>query len=149
MEKTTILDQPLAGDDGARFVKANVASTGKRFANYLLDAIMIYILMFAYGIILYFAGIIDERGEMPGQWLLFMYLGGLLYYIVMEAAFGRTIGKFITGTKVVREDGSDPDFMQILGRTLCRLIPFEPFSFLSSEVGWHDSISKTKVINKR
>jgi len=35
---------------------------------------------------------------------------------------------------------------KILGRTLSRLIPFEPFSFFTYPVlGWHDSISKTNV----
>lgn len=45
-------------------------------------------------------------------------------------------------------DGSNISFAQALGRTFCRFIPFEVFSFLDSRPrGWHDSIPKTKVIN--
>ena len=55
----------------------------------------------------------------------------------------------ITKTRVVTEDGQKPTAMNILGRTACRFIPFDAFSFLGSKaVGWHDSISKTHVINE-
>lgn len=48
---------------------------------------------------------------------------------------------------VVREDGGKPSLGQVLGRTACRLIPFEAFSFLgSSGVGMHDSIPDTRVV---
>jgi uncharacterized RDD family membrane protein YckC len=78
---------------------------------------------------------------------IFCMLG---YYLVMEAAFGRTIGKLATGTRVVTVEGGAASFGQILGRTLCRLIPFEAFSFLTENaVGWHDSIPKTRVVKIR
>jgi uncharacterized RDD family membrane protein YckC len=54
----------------------------------------------------------------------------LIYYVAQEALWSRTLGKLITGTKVVNEDGSKLTFGRALGRTLCRLIPFEPLSFL-------------------
>ena len=52
------------------------------------------------------------------------------YYVILEASFGWTIGKLVTGTRVVRFDGDKPHFPQILGRTFARFIPFEPFSVL-------------------
>lgn len=74
----------------------------------------------------------------------------LFYYVILEAATGRTLGKLITGTKVVNEDGGAPSIGQIIGRTLCRCIPFEAFSFLSSDArGWHDRIPKTYVVKAR
>ena len=67
-----------------------------------------------------------------------------------EAVFQRSPGKFLTGTKVVNESGGKPTFGQILGRSLCRFIPFEAFSFLfgdsSRVVGWHDKFSGTLVV---
>ncbi len=76
-----------------------------------------------------------------------IYIG---YYIIMEAAFGRTIGKLACGTRVVNQHGRKASVGQIFGRTFCRFIPFEAFSFLGSETrGWHDSIAKTYVINVR
>ena len=50
-----------------------------------------------------------------------------VYYIPLEAMSGRTIGKLITGTKVVSEDGHRPPFSEVIKRTLSRFIPFEAF----------------------
>ena len=61
---------------------------------------------------------------------------------------GRTIAKYITQTKVVMEDGTTPKASDIVLRSLCRLIPFNVFSFLGAEGrGWHDSISNTYVVD--
>ena len=122
------------------------ASGGKRFANYLLDIIFFYIFAFIFGIILAFIGLGDLIEDAND--LLLGIIIVLLYYVPLESIFGRTIAKFITRTKVVTVSGDKPSFGNILGRTLCRFIPFEAFSFLGGEaVGWHDSISKTRVID--
>ena len=72
------------------------------------------------------------------------------YYMLFEIFWQKTPGKWITRTKVVMADGSKPDFLHILGRTFSRFIPFEPFSFLGKNpVGWHDQLSKTRVINDK
>jgi uncharacterized RDD family membrane protein YckC len=74
----------------------------------------------------------------------------LTYFVPQEAFFGRTLGKLVTGTKVVNEDGSKLTFGKAVARTLCRFIPFEAFSFLGGHdrpKGWHDTIPKTKVIS--
>ncbi len=77
----------------------------------------------------------------------------LTYYIAMEGFFGFTVGKLVTGTRVVTEGGGRPRWGQVVGRTFARLIPFEPFSVLFSNDkerrGWHDSLPKTYVVRKR
>jgi hypothetical protein len=44
-----------------------------------------------------------------------------------------------------------PTLPHLLGRTFSRIIPFEPFSFLDKNhpVGWHDSLSGTRVVSVR
>jgi len=72
------------------------------------------------------------------------------YYVVFEATFGWTVAKLITGTRVVDEDGRKPAFMNVLGRSLARNLPFEQFSFLGKTgVGWHDRWSGTRVVSLR
>jgi uncharacterized RDD family membrane protein YckC len=67
-----------------------------------------------------------------------------------ESRFGRTLGKLITSTKVIAQDVVKPGFGRAMVRTLCRFIPFEPFSFFGAERrGWHDSIAKTWVVKSR
>jgi uncharacterized RDD family membrane protein YckC len=64
----------------------------------------------------------------------------------MEIKFQKTIGKFITKTKVVKLNGEKPESSDIISRTFCRLIPFDRVSFLFMKNGIHDFLSKTKVI---
>jgi uncharacterized RDD family membrane protein YckC len=128
----------------------NIASRGRRFGNLIIDYVGFTMLSFFFGFIL---ALLDQAESLDG---VNSYLVGILvifmYYVPMEALFGFTLGKLITRTRVVMADGSPPTFGAVLIRTLCRLIPFEPFSFLGggeSPVGWHDSLSKTRVVHVR
>ncbi|MBE8725353.1 RDD family protein [Flavobacterium hungaricum] len=136
------------------------ASSGKRFLNYVVDYAATYILAYLFGIAMPFViNILDSFGfTAPGFWYFnlnsfYVFLIGimltLLYYFVIEAFCGRSLGKFVTGTIVVDENGLMPKPKKILIRTLCRLIPFEAFTFFNSSRGWHDSISDTYVVNKK
>jgi uncharacterized RDD family membrane protein YckC len=125
------------------------AGRGARFLNFIIDGIISRI-----GATL-FAGIL-VRGIGPNEagpvlLVAFILLGFFGYYIVFEAAFGWTFAKLITGTRVIRFDGTKPKVPQILGRTLARFIPFEPLSvlFSDSKLGWHDSLSNTRVVRVR
>jgi uncharacterized RDD family membrane protein YckC len=71
-----------------------------------------------------------------------------LYYFLFENGRGITIGKLITNTRVVHESGRRATTKEIFIRTLCRLIPFDAFSYLGDGVGWHDTLSHTRVISK-
>lgn len=131
-----------------------IASQGTRFANYLLDRIFILIISFFLGFIFTLlltiispnsAGYFEQMGKL--EEFVWGFIIGMFYYSFFEALTGRSIAKFITGTKVVDENGNKPTFDAILLRSLCRYIPFNAFSFLGSDaVGWHDSFSKTRVI---
>lgn len=75
-------------------------------------------------------------------------LVAVVYYGLFESLTQRTVGKFITNTKVVNRMGGKPDEGSILLRSLCRQIPLEALSFLGPYgIGWHDTFSKTLVVN--
>lgn len=69
----------------------------------------------------------------------------LLYYTVLEGVFGITLGKRCTGTCVVDGQGRRIGFRRAFLRSVCRQIPFDAFSFLTSDDrvirGWHDSLA--------
>lgn len=133
-----------------------LASNGNRFANYVIDIIAIVALIFALSFFLalfaVFLGLnelfywLGHLSDLEGQ-LIFIVVS-IFYYLFVEGIFGRSLGKLITGTIVVDENGEKPPFGTIFKRTLCRLIPFDGFSFLGSK-GWHDSLSDTYVVNKK
>ncbi len=135
-------------------VDLNIAGKGLRLANYLLDLLFLWLFSYYFflvlGGILYaiFPGadfIIDEENMIVVY--AFSFLSTMTYYSLFEYTTGRSIGKFITRTKVVTINGEKPDFKRIFIRTLCRHIPFEAFSFLGSDdSGWHDKISGTRVV---
>jgi uncharacterized RDD family membrane protein YckC len=69
------------------------------------------------------------------------------FYVFFEYVFGLTPGKVLCKTRLVRDDGGRPTLGQVLIRTLCRAIPFEPFSVYSSDGRmWHDKLSRTRVV---
>lgn len=122
------------------------ASAGVRFGNFAIDSICRLALSFGLGVVFGVLGI-SLQGTVES--LLFSFAIFVGYYVVLEGVFGVTVGKLITGTRVVDKSGNKPSFGAVLGRTLVRLVPFEPFSFLGSSAGgWHDQWSSTRVVVK-
>ncbi len=130
------------------------ASTLKRFINLIIDSLVIGALWL--GLFILTGKLIAKYG-VP-DWIevgknydlsLTLLITFLPYYLIFEGIFKTTLGKLITRTKIVRLDGDSISFCNGLARTLCRLIPLEPFSYLfKKEFGWHDNITDTRVVNK-
>lgn len=132
-----------------------IAPHSKRFTNFLVDSIAVYLLTLGLGelgLILndsfgFDAFVIGIPRPDNLKFSLVNLLVGIVYYGMSESLGQRTAGKYITNTRVVLRDGAKPDSGTILLRTLCRQIPFEALSFLGPfAMGWHDSLSKTVVV---
>jgi uncharacterized RDD family membrane protein YckC len=132
---------PLLREPGAPATES-LATAGQRFGDYAVDSLVLMLLNVPFGLApglfhAFFASIAADFG----------------YFLLMEAFFGATLGKVVTGVRVVSEDGARASFGQIAKRSLARFIPFEAFSFIGSRdgrpVGWHDSLSRTRVIRVR
>ena len=122
-------------------VDSNVVGSGIRFLNFIIDFIIWLIL----AAILTFPLNANDGTHMLIGYMV-MFVSFITYYIIMEIKFQKTIGKFITKTKVVKMNGEKPENSDIITRTFCRLIPFDRISFLFTKNGFHDNLSKTKVI---
>lgn len=124
----------------------NLASNGQRFATFLLDYLGMTLCSGVMGFILALLG----GAELAGLSSLLGIVVMIGYYAGFEAAFGKTPGKMVVGTRVVTTTGGEPSFGQCIGRTFARCVPFEPFSFFGAEaVGWHDRWTNTRVIRTR
>lgn len=118
----------------------------KRLANFIIDIIGYYIFAVLVGLLIGLSGFYYIIEDMDETTLGFLIM--FLYYLIFEGIYQKTPGKWITKSKVVMNDGSKPNFGNILIRTISRAIPFEAFSFIGSNpIGWHDKLSKTIVIN--
>ena len=138
-----------------------LASTTKRFINLVIDRVLFYAFFLLIGFIiamiaallgsedvLIFLENLDNINRFTDIIVTSVFY--IIYYFVFESIFQRTIGKLITQTKVVLENGEKPPADVIIKRSLCRVIPFEPFSFLGNvPTGWHDTMSKTYVVDTK
>ena len=148
-------EQHLFADNEYQLVQA---SGGKRFANYIIDLIVFYALLFGSGIII---GLLNPAAfdSLPeddsfGYGLLDRLIGLVLYGLYMflvEALFkGKSLGKLITGTRAVNEDGSNLSPKTALLRGLSQAVPFNAFSALGTpSYPWHDKWTKSYVIDEK
>ncbi len=124
------------------------ASKWQRFANMLIDDLGYFILAVIVGALVAIIGgdsAVALMESIPD--IILGYVIFSIYYFFCEFFTGRTLGKLITRTRVVDEEGNKPSFRKILGRTFTRLVPFEAFSFLGKDGrGLHDRWPKTYVI---
>ena len=138
------------------------ASTGQRFLNFLIDNLLLrfglsMLTGMAVGMTLAFLApdYMLELSQSDNTFGLFalsyliVIVNYLIYYTICEKAFkGYTLGKLITGTRAVREDGNELTLKDALLRSLSRMVPFEAFSAFGG-YPWHDSWTKTRVIKSR
>ncbi len=112
-----------------------------RFINFLVDTIVWFTIV---AFLTSFLNAKDTFQILLGYLILFASY--ITYYVIMETKYQKTIGKFLTKTKVVNQNGTKPEIGDIFRRTFCRLIPFDRISFLFTANGFHDRLSSTTII---
>lgn len=129
-------------------IDANKVSSGTRLIHFVVDTLSYFAITM---ILVLPLDLIFPYDSSLGPIIAILLLTGtyFTYYMAMEYFFQKTLGKFITKTKVVKENGEKPSLLDIFGRTFCRLIPFDRLSFLFMKNGLHDMLSKTSVIKDK
>jgi len=103
-----------------------------RFTNYALDSAVS-------------AMVIGAMGTADGSFVA-SYLVYFAYYCGFEAFTGKSPAKWLTRTRVITNRGTRPTLGVVFKRTLVRMIPFEPLSYLGRGRGWHDRWTETRVV---
>lgn len=129
-----------------------------RLANLVIDRIVVVFIFMAFGFVsslLFKLTNIDFFIEIPQKMaqvnrLVDILMTSTVYftYILLIEYFtkGRSLGKYITGSKVICIDGTEPTFKDYFIRNISRFVPFDALSFLG-ENGWHDGWSETRVVD--
>jgi|SRR5688572_29784208 len=162
MENDNATENISLHDELQSFIKYTEASLGQRFLNFLIDNLLMryglsYLTGTAIGYLL--VAVAPDfaydlfSDESSWNLILLSYIFGIfnytIYYTFCEKIFhGYTLGKLITGTRAVRQDGEELTFKNALLRSLSRLVPFEPFSAFGRRP-WHDEWTDTMVIKSR
>ncbi len=156
MENTTL---QLQEEPAVNLVPASVA---KRLLNYFIDVFIFsflvsFLLMAVAPVYPLMNKIMQKQpldlGDQLAVWFVYA-----LYMSVMESLLkGKTIGKYITGTRAVDEHGLPVKSETAFLRGLIRFIPFEqvsafnigfnPFGLLPPNP-WHDRWSKSIVVDE-
>lgn len=119
-----------------------------------LVAFLSFLLAFAIGFIGLFLDMFrpTDPGRMETAIVVSALVLSFLYFIVSWARSGQTIGKALTGTKVVRTDGNrlgyGKAFLRYVGYVISALLlslGFLWIGFDSRRQGWHDKIAGTLV----
>lgn len=101
-------------------IDQNTAHLGERMLAFLIDTVIIVIY---YVLMIWFLLALDvDAGD---QWAIFMVAGlpAFLYYLVLETFMdGKTIGKHLMQLRVVKLDGSKPDFSSYFMRWILRIV---------------------------
>jgi len=131
------------------------ASHGRRFVNFLVDFIVLNIVAYIlYEVLNLLApDVYLWLNSTKGSGYFASFLTNILLFGTIMAWIeiltkGRSLGKLITNTKAVREDGNPITMGDAFARGFARLVPFEAFSALGSPCyPWHDRWTKTYVID--
>ncbi|MGN6294228.1 MAG: RDD family protein [Chitinophagaceae bacterium] len=154
--------ESIFSEEMHNLVQYEQATKGQRAVNLIIDNILMrfgltYVTGTAVGYLLgslfpeYTLRIVQDSDNL--DLLLIGYIVAifnyLIYYTICEKAFrGYTLGKLLTGTRAIRQDGGELTFKDAFLRSLSRLVPFEAFSGFGDSP-WHDSWTKTTVVKSR
>ncbi len=146
MYKLTEIYAEQTGKKGKRrYLPVRMADIKVRAKHYIIDWVLILVIGMLI-IMLLDEGTASDMFESPFYKLIVLGFIGV-YYFIFELAFQATPGKLFTKCMVVNEYGKRASVLQILGRSVIRLIPFEQLTFLGeSSYGWHDKFPKTYVV---
>lgn len=134
------------------------ADAGKRFANYLIDVVVFYLLAMGVGVIIALVSpstIMDMNddaspfGNITDRIISLVLYG--TYMGIVEAIFkGKSLGKLITGTRAVNMDGSPISAGTAFSRGFSRAVPFCVFSAFGTPCNpWQDKWTNTLVIDEK
>lgn len=132
----------------------------KRFLNYIIDFMVFafpasFLLMLAAPGHAWASNLVYNLNNKPEAVTLLdqsmiWFVYGLYISITESLLKGKTIGKYITGTRAVNKQGLAITAETAFVRGLIRMIPFEQFSALSIPPRpWHDRWSGSVVIDEK
>ncbi len=123
---------------------------GTRVLNFLIDTIIIFFISYWISKMNQWYA---EQYKIAGYTFKYYYPFSTIffavlfvYYTLMELVFTRTIGKFLSYSKVVNAEGKRPNFFQVIIRSAVRLTIIDIFFIPFLDKTLHDYFSKTNVV---
>jgi len=133
------------------------ATKGQRLAISLIDGLVMFIcyLVGLLAIVKYFPWMyywFQEYDKLKLTWIAGYLVSIILYYTILEAFNnGRTVGNLLTGTQVVKNDGSKLTLKDVLHRSMYRLVGRSALSSFAADddfIPKRDRVTNTSVVKK-
>lgn len=142
----------MANGEGA--FEISFVGVGLRFVAVLIDSIILFI--FGYLLAAVTGGTTAGGFELQGGPFFIFSLTGLLYYILLEAFLGGTLGKLAVGIRVRMEDGGPVTMGASVIRNLLRIVDGLFLYLIGAIFVWTspykqrlgDRLAKTVVVKK-
>ncbi|MCX6205750.1 MAG: RDD family protein [Bacteroidetes bacterium] len=117
---------------------------GTRILNFLIDGFLVFLLSYAAFKYWNFYVVYWHFKTINFWW----FVAGVLfvYYSFFEMIWARTPGKWFSGSKVVDIQGNHPSPLQVIGRSILRLIVIDFFFNAFWGKPLHDKLTRTEVI---
>ncbi len=139
---------------------------GRRLLALIIDGIILLIISWIIAVVFPSSGVMTAGGD---AWEGFKHMGPgaalqiiipFVYYIVMEAIQGATVGKMAFGIRVVKLDGSPMSWGESIVRNLLRIVDHLPYAIpylLGALLIWTsptkqrlgDRVAHTVVVHRR
>jgi uncharacterized RDD family membrane protein YckC len=132
--------------DESKAFDARKVSSSTRLLHYLIDTIAFVLVAMVLSFVLDLFYKTNNPAVLNLVIIFLLIISVFSYYIIMENKYQKTLGKYLTKTKVVTTEGLRPEAGDIVRRTLCRLIPLDNISYLFTRNGFHDRLSNTTVV---
>jgi uncharacterized RDD family membrane protein YckC len=117
---------------------------GTRVINFLIDTLVIFLISF--GLYKWWTFYVRFWNYKYFPFYQFFWFFTFIYYTIFEALTTRTLGKFVTMTKVKTVSGNRPAFYSILLRSLIRVTLIDAFFIPVLGRTLHDQLSNTRVV---
>jgi uncharacterized RDD family membrane protein YckC len=117
---------------------------GTRVINFLIDTLVIFLISF--GLYKWWSFYVRFWNYKYFPFYQFFWFFTFIYYTIFEALTTRTLGKFVTMTKVKTVSGNRPAFYSILLRSLIRVTLIDAFFIPVLGRTLHDQLSNTRVV---
>ncbi|MBN1683907.1 MAG: RDD family protein [Gammaproteobacteria bacterium] len=99
----------------------NIAGLGRRIIGGLIDLVLVFLFSYFY-VVLVGEKMADRTYHMTGFSVLILMLIVYLYFVILEATTGKTVGKYIARMKVVNEKGQKISWWQSIVRNFIRVV---------------------------
>jgi len=117
---------------------------GSRVLNFLIDTAIVFLIAYTANRIQDWYGYYYEFSTWNFGWVF--AAATVFYYTILEGTWGRTFGKKLSFSKVVKPNGKKPGLLLAFIRSLIRLTVIDMLFLPFTDKTLHDIVSKTEVV---